>query len=81
IGSNNHRIVPSVLASSYYALQNNGYILPKSSLDIKFKLGGKIKKHEIIFDEKKKNEKFSREKDDDPIAKAIIYDIEGLPVL
>ncbi|CAB4426893.1 unnamed protein product [Rhizophagus irregularis] len=40
IGSNNHRIVPSVLASSYYALQNHGYILPKSSLDIKIKFGG-----------------------------------------
>ncbi|EXX65675.1 uncharacterized protein OCT59_000003 [Rhizophagus irregularis] len=40
IGSNNYRIVPSVSASSYYALQNHGYILPKSSLDIKIKFGG-----------------------------------------
>ncbi|GBC46126.2 hypothetical protein GLOIN_2v1841252 [Rhizophagus irregularis DAOM 181602=DAOM 197198] len=46
IGSNNHRIVPSVLASSYYALQNHGYILPKSSLDIKIKFGDKMKKNE-----------------------------------
>jgi hypothetical protein len=81
IGSNNHRIVPSVLATSYYALQNHGYIPPKSSLDIKIKFGGKMKKYKIIFDEKKKNEKVSREKVDDPIAKTIMYDIEGLPVL
>ncbi|CAG8781026.1 6642_t:CDS:2, partial [Rhizophagus irregularis] len=44
IGSNNYRIVPSVSASSYYALQNH-------------------------------------DKEDDPIAKTIMYDIEGLPVL
>ncbi|RGB43725.1 hypothetical protein C1646_749526 [Rhizophagus diaphanus] len=81
IGSNNHSIVPSVLASSYYALQNHSYILPKSSLDIKIKFGGKMKKYKIIFDEKKKNEKIFREKDDDPIAKTIMYDIDGLPVL
>ncbi|CAB4389262.1 unnamed protein product [Rhizophagus irregularis] len=53
IGSNNHRIVPSVLASSYYALQNHGYILPKSSLEIKIKFGDKMKKYKIIFDDKK----------------------------
>ncbi|PKY60165.1 hypothetical protein RhiirA4_483559 [Rhizophagus irregularis] len=81
ISSNNHRIVLSVLASSYYALQNNGYILPKSSLDIKIKFGGKMKKYKIIFDEKKKNEKFSREKDDYPIAKTIMYDIEEIYLL
>src|SRR2546429_2405304 len=80
ITSNNHHIVPTILAFPLFALQSNGYMNPKSPLKIKVKFGGKYKTYIINFDNSTTDEKEKPRKINSSIAKSISYDITDYDV-
>ena len=81
INSNNHFIIPAILAFPQIALQSQGYLSPKGNIDIKVKFGRKYKKYIINIDGNQKKEEKKTRKINDNIAKVISYDISNLPVL
>src|SRR5688572_29058693 len=80
ITSNNHYIVPTILAFPLFALQTNGYMLSKNPIIIKVKFGGKYKKYIINFDDSTSDEKKTPKKINSSIAKSISYDITDYEV-
>ena len=81
INSNNHFIIPALLAFPQIALQSQGYMTPKGTIDIKIKFGRKYKKYIINVDGNQKKEEKKSRKINDTIAKVISYDISNLPIL